>query len=422
MLNVRPHQPVEMPMADPNQSSSSGEFDRIAQAGRAGEGVRSDCRVTIRRAASDMSEIDVKSSVAALFGEENGRLIGDALRAIDSPSLHVELRDHGALPFVILARLETALIRFGIEVPPEGLPFDRVHDLPPPSRRDRPRRSRLYLPGNEPKFMINAALHRPDALILDLEDSVPPAEKDAARILVRNALKALDFGGCERMVRINPGATGRSDLEAVLYGGVDVVLIPKAETADDVRTADERCRVLTARANLPRRAVWLMPIIESARGAMQALQVAQASERVCALAIGLEDYTADLGVPRTDDGRESFLARSLLVNAARAAGVQAIDTVYSDVGNEPGLRKSVAEAKALGFDGKGCIHPRQIRPIHEAFAPSREELARAREIVAAWEVAQKRGLNVVSLGSKMIDPPVVARAQRVVAAADAGRG
>ena len=162
-----------------------------------------------------------------------------------------------------------------------------------------------------------------------------------------------------------------------------------------------------------------MPIVESALGVIRAYEIASASPNVVALAIGLEDYTADIGTERTREGRESFWARSQVVNAARAAGVQPIDTVFSDVGDVEGLRESVLEAKSLGFDGKGCIHPRQIAIVHEAFAPTQTELKKARRIVNAFEGAQKKGLAAVSLGSKMIDPPVVKRALRVVKLAEA---
>lgn len=162
-----------------------------------------------------------------------------------------------------------------------------------------------------------------------------------------------------------------------------------------------------------------MPIIESALGAIRAYEIATASPQICGLTIGLEDYTADIGTQRTSAGRESFWARCQVVNAARAAGVQPIDTVFSDVADLEGLRASVLEAKALGFEGKGCIHPRQIRLIHEAFAPSPAELEKAQKIVAAYHEAQARGLGVVALGSKMIDPPVVKRALRLVQLAEA---
>jgi citrate lyase subunit beta/citryl-CoA lyase len=160
--------------------------------------------------------------------------------------------------------------------------------------------------------------------------------------------------------------------------------------------------------------IYLMPILESALGIVRAYEIASASDTVAALAIGLEDYTADLGAPRTKEGRESFFARNQIVNAARAAGVQAIDSVFSDVADMEALRQVVLESKSLGFDGMGCIHPRQIKVIHDAFAPSEDEIHKAEKIVRAFDEATSRGLGVVSLGSKMIDPPVVKRAQKTI--------
>jgi len=281
------------------------------------------------------------------------------------------------------------------------------------SERGRLRRSRLYLPGNEPKFFPNAALHGPDGLILDLEDSVAPAEKDAARALVRNALRAIDFQGAERMVRINQGVQGLADLEWVVPHGVQLVLIPKVEDPGQVVEVDRRIAEL-GRPGVSAPVVHLMPIIESALGAWRAYEIAKASSNVVGLAIGLEDYTADIGAQRTVAGAESFWARAQVLNGARAAGVQPIDTVFSDVGDEEGLRQSVVEAKSLGFVGKGCIHPRQIAIVHDAFAPTGDEIERAVRIVRAYEDAEARGLGVVSLGTKMIDAPVVKRALATV--------
>jgi citrate lyase subunit beta/citryl-CoA lyase len=189
--------------------------------------------------------------------------------------------------------------------------------------------------------------------------------------------------------------------------------VPKVEDSKELIKIDERIAEISKECGRIE-PVFLMPIIESGRGVIKALEIAEASSNNVALAIGLEDYTADLGVQRTEKGDESFFARCMLINAARAAGLQAIDTVYSDVANEDGLRASVQEAKALGFDGKGCIHPRQIRPIHEEFAPAQIEIEKAEKIVDAFEKAESKGLGVVSLGSKMIDPPVVKRALRTV--------
>jgi citrate lyase subunit beta/citryl-CoA lyase len=240
----------------------------------------------------------------------------------------------------------------------------------------------LYLPGTEPRYFINAALHGPDAIILDLEDSVHHAEKDAARILVRNTLRAVDFGACERMVRINQLPFGLEDLAEIVPG-----------------------------------TIWLMPILETALGIENAFTIAAASPNVAALTIGLEDYTADLGVVKTPEGNESLYARTRLVNAAHALGIQAIDSVYGDVADLDGLRRWGENSRALGFEGMGCIHPSQIPVVHAAFAPSALEIEKAQKIVSAFEEAQQRGLGVVSLGSKMIDPPVVQRALKLVARA-----
>ncbi|MDM7913993.1 MAG: CoA ester lyase [Candidatus Eisenbacteria bacterium] len=251
----------------------------------------------------------------------------------------------------------------------------------------------------------------PDGIILDLEDSVAPAEKDAARLLVRNALRSVDFGACERMVRINQLPMGFDDLEAVIPENVHVVLIPKCESAQHVHDVEAKIRSLR-RSDDPQ--VFLMPILETALGVLNAFEIATASRAIVALTIGLEDYTADIGTARTEQGAESLWARSMVINAARAAGVAPIDSVYSDVMNTEGLRASVLEAKALGFEGKGCIHPGQIRVIHEGFAPTAAEIERATKIVRAFEDAEAKGLGVVSLGSKMIDAPVVKRANRTV--------
>ena len=253
-------------------------------------------------------------------------------------------------------------------------------------------------------------MHAPDGVILDLEDAVAASEKDAARIMVRNALRTVDFKGAERMVRINQGDRGLQDLDWIVPHNVNVILVPKVEDPADLVAIDARVTEIMAEQGVSQE-IFLMPIIESALGAWRAFEIASASPRIVALAIGLEDYTADIGVQRTLDGRESFWARSQVINGAVAAGVQPIDTVFSDVADEAGLLASCHEGKGLGFVGKGCIHPRQIATVHAAFAPGEAELAKAKRIVLAFEAAESQGLGVVSLGSKMIDAPVVKRAQ-----------
>jgi citrate lyase subunit beta/citryl-CoA lyase len=261
--------------------------------------------------------------------------------------------------------------------------------------------------------MINAGLHSADGIILDLEDSVAPEKKDEARILVRNALLQLDFRGAERMVRINQGERGLEDLKYIIPHNVNLVLIPKCESAAYIKKADEVIESIKNKSNIKNQ-VYLMPIIESALGIENAFEIAQASANVVAMAIGLEDYTADLGVTRTTEGKESFYARTRLIVACKAAGIQPIDSVFSDVGDMDALRQNVLDSKSLGFEGMGCIHPRQIPVIKQGFAPDQAEVEKSKKIVLAFETARQKGLGVVALGSKMIDAPVVARAQKTI--------
>ncbi len=378
------------------------------EAGDQGPRVRSDCWIAVELRGDGGVEVELRSKVAGLYGRSIRELIAHGCAALDVAHARVEVQDQGALPFVLAARLETAVRRARPDLTAEFL-LPRSSRDSGRSTRERLRRSRLYLPGTQPKLLINAGLHRPDGVILDLEDAVAPAEKDAARVLVRNALRAVDFHGAERMVRINQGDMGLADLPWVVGHGVHVILIPKVEHPEQVTAVAGRIAELA-----PDREVFLMPIIESALGAWRAYEIAAAHPAVVALAIGLEDYTADIGAQRTLAGTESFWARAQVLNGARAAGVQPIDTVFSDVTDMEGLRASVTEARALGFVGKGCIHPRQIPVVHEALAPTEEEIARATRIVQAFEDAQARGLGVVALGSKMIDAPVVKRALATV--------
>lgn len=387
---------------------------RAGEAGHCGAEIRSDVYVWVDPRDRGGLHIELESRVDAYYGDSIRRQAEEVLEALGVRDAQVVIRDEGALPFVIAARIEAAVRRAGLGEGTRVLP-DRV-DLPGASERDRLRRSRLYLPGSEPKYFINAALHGPDAIILDLEDSVHSTEKDAARLLVRNALRAVDFLHSERMVRINQLPLGLEDLDEVIPESPDVVLIPKVETPDQVIAANMRIAQIKTDYGITR-PIWLMPILESALGIENAFAVAKASDQIVALTIGLEDYTADVGVVKTSTGAESLYARQRVVNAAHAAGLQAIDSVFGDVGDMDGLRAWGLNSRALGFEGMGCVHPTQIPVVHEAFAPAAAEIERAQKIVAAFHDAQQKGLGVVSLGSKMIDPPVVQRALKLVARA-----
>ncbi|MCE1187760.1 MAG: aldolase/citrate lyase family protein [Ignavibacteria bacterium] len=388
-------------------------MNEYAYAGKRGEGIRSDCYIEIKMHEQKKNEITIKSKVQALYGDSLRLLVDELVAFFGLTNAAILVEDNGALPFVLAARFEAAVKRLNPGEKRCWLPKLHKSNKQSGTAKDRLRRSRLYLPGNEPKFFLNAGLHGPDALILDLEDSVAPVEKDAAMYIVRNALRAIDFYGAEKMVRINQLPAGFQDLEAIIGHGVEVVLLPKTENAQQILDTANEIEKLKKQYKI-NYDIWLMPIIESAKGVLQAYSIATAHPMVCALAIGLEDYTADLGTQRTLEGKESFFARTMLINAAKAAGIQAIDTVFSDVADMDGLKNSVLEAKALGFEGKGVIHPRQIQVVHAAFAPTAEEIEKAKKIAIAFEEATAKGLGVVSLGSKMIDPPVVKRALRTI--------
>jgi citrate lyase subunit beta/citryl-CoA lyase len=383
-----------------------------SSAGKRGESVRSDCYFEIELKNSGGIKINLKSKVDSMYGESIKQMILDMSNFFGLKNAKILCEDNGALPFVLAARFELAVKRLFPQTKKEYLlPFNEKNLYS--TKKDQLRRSRLYLPGNEPKFFVNAGLHSPDGIILDLEDSVAPSEKEAAQLLVRNALRSVDFYNTERMVRINQLPKGLDDLKFIIPHNVNVILIPKCESAGQIYQLEKEVERLK-KLHKVKNDIFFMPIIESALGVIKAYEIASASKNICALAIGLEDYTADIGTQRTNEGRESIFARQMLVNAAKAAGIQAIDTVFSDVADMEGLRQSVIEAKSLGFEGKGCIHPRQIKVVHEAFAPTIIEIDKAKKIVVAFEEAEKKGLGVVSLGSKMIDPPVVKRAQRTL--------
>ncbi len=385
---------------------------KTASSGRLGTTVRSDCHVQLTISDKGGIKIELKSKVETLYGNSIRTQVAGVLKYFGIKNGTVVIEDQGAVPFVIAARIESAIKRTDHRIDKDFLAGRMKYTKT--NSRDRLRRTRLYLPGNEPHFFLNAGLHKPDCVILDLEDSVAPSEKDAARILVRNALLNIDFGNSERMVRINPLPAGLEDLRQVVQHNVQTVLIPKCESAVHVEDVNREIDRILLQQKIKRN-IFLIPIIESALGVERAFEIASASEWNCALAIGLEDYTADIGVERTKTGRESLFARSAIINAAKAAGIQALDSVFSDVNDETGLRESVTEAKSLGFEGKGCIHPRQIKPIHDAFAPSPGEIEYAQRVLEAFNDAKRNGSGVVALGSKMIDAPVVKRAQRVIA-------
>jgi citrate lyase subunit beta/citryl-CoA lyase len=383
-----------------------------AAAGPVGDDIRSDCHV-VYEPGDDALRLDIESKVDYLYSDAIEAALRRVADGLGVTTGRLSVVDRGALEWVLMARAETCLRLAGADGPavlPEAHPGSDA-----PAVRDRLRRSRLYLPGNRPKLMLSAGLYGADGLILDLEDSVTPADKDAARILVRNALIALDWGASERMVRLNQGDLGLEDLRRIAPHNPHVVLLPKVEDPEQVRRAADLAREIAGE-----RAPFLMPILESPLGIHRAFEIAAADELIVALTLGLEDLSAELGAPRTGDGWESFTARQTTVYAARAAGVQPIASVFTDIADEAGLAGYVERERGLGFDGVGCIHPRQIPVVHAGMTPTEAEAERAVRIVRAARDAERRGLGAVAVGSKMVDPPVVKQAFRTVGLAVAG--
>ena len=385
---------------------------RPAAAGPLGDDVRSDCHVAYEPG-SDSLTLEIASKVDYLYGDAIETAVRRVAGEFGVTSGQLRVVDRGALEWVILARAESCLRLAGADGPailPEAAPGAGAQ-----RSRERLRRSRLYLPGNRPKLMLSAGLYGADGLILDLEDSVTPADKDAARLLVRNALIGLDWGASERMVRVNQGDLGLEDLRRIAHHNPHVVLLPKVEDPEQVRRVADFLREIVGD-----RAPYLMPILESPLGIHHAYEIAAADELVVALTLGLEDLSAELGAPRTETGWESFSARQTTVYAARAAGVQPIASVFSDISDQEALASYVQRERGLGFDGVGCIHPRQIPVVHTEMTPTEAEAERAVTIVRAARDAERRGLGAVAVGSKMVDPPVVKQAFRTVELAVSG--
>jgi len=282
--------------------------------------------------------------------------------------------------------------------------------------KERLRRSMMFIPGNAPGMMRDAYIYGADSLMFDLEDSVSLLEKDTARMLVHTALKTIDYRGTELVVRVNPldTAFGQQDIEAMVTAGIHVIRMPKTETAQDVRDTDAYIAEMEKKHGLEAGSTLMMAAIESPEGVYNAFDIAKASERLIGIALGAEDYCAAMKCRRTKEGTELTLARQTIVMAARAAGIDALDTVFSDVNDEAQLVYEANLVKALGFDGKSVINPRQIAPVHAVFAPTEKEIENAKRVIAAIKEAESRGSGVISMNGKMVDRPIVLRAERTI--------
>lgn len=285
---------------------------------------------------------------------------------------------------------------------------------------ERLRRTMMFVPGANAGMLRDAPLYGADSIMFDLEDSVSLKEKDTSRALVHFALKTFDYSSVETVVRINGLDTcGSLDIEAVVTAGVNVVRLPKTETAQDIIDVEKEIERVEREYGIPVGRTRMMAAIESAEGVLNARDIAKASDRLIGIALGAEDYVTNMKTRRYPDGQELFFARSMILHAARAAGIAAIDTVYSDVNNTEGFQAEVSHIKQLGFDGKSVINPRQIPLVNEIYTPTEKEIDNAKQVIWAIREAESKGSGVISLNGKMVDKPIVERAERVIMLAKA---
>lgn len=274
----------------------------------------------------------------------------------------------------------------------------------------------MYVPGNNPAMLVDAGVYGADSLMFDLEDSVSVTEKDSARFLVYQMVKNMDYDGVEIVVRVNSldSEHGKLDIEAMVRAGVDVIRLPKTETAKDVIDVENIIEYVEKKIGREVGSTKMMAAIEGPLGIINAYDIAKSSKRLIGIAIGAEDFVTSMKTNRSKNGVELVAARGQLILAARAVGIAALDTVFSDVEDEEGFRAEVELIKQLGFDGKSVVNPRQIAIVNEIFSPNKDEIRHAKQVMMAIKEANEKGLGVISLNGKMIDKPIVERAQRVL--------
>ena len=282
-------------------------------------------------------------------------------------------------------------------------------------------RTSMYVGGTSPVKMIQAGFYNEDCLVYDLEDSVSAGEKDAARLLVYHAVKEQRPKGKYILIRVN-GLYSKEldeDLEAAVRAQPDAIRIPKVEYASEVKRVDEKITAIEKKAGLPEGGIKIWCNIESYLGVMNAQETASASPRVVAMALGAEDFTASMNAQRTKPGWEIFYARNAVLIACRAAGISAQDAVFSDLNDEEGLKRDLEMTRTLGFDGKTCVHPRQIDTVNACFTPTAKEIRNAQRVLEALEEAARNRTGVCVLDGSMVDKPMELRARAVLAKAKA---
>lgn len=279
----------------------------------------------------------------------------------------------------------------------------------------RLRRTMLFMPGNNPGMLQNAGILGADSIILDLEDAVSLTEKDAARILVREAVKFMDYSKVEVVVRINPLDTefGPKDMDTIARVKPDTIMVPKADE-EEIKLASSMLDKIEKEEGFAEGSIKIIPLVETAFGLENVYNVIKASKRVVGILLGGEDFTSDMGIKRTKEGNEIFYARNRVATACKALKVDSIDTPFTDTNDYVGLEEDTRRAKSLGMTGKSSINPRQIDTIHSVYAPSEAEIKHALRVLDALAEAKKEGKGVFSLDGKMVDAPIINRANTTV--------
>ncbi|TGD17743.1 citrate (pro-3S)-lyase subunit beta [Levilactobacillus suantsaiihabitans] len=286
---------------------------------------------------------------------------------------------------------------------------------------ERLRRTMMFVPGNNPAMVKDAGIYGADSIMFDLEDSVSLPEKDAARLLVYEALQTQDYGDAELVVRVNGQDTPfyDNDVKAMVKAGIDVIRLPKAESPEMVEKLEADIAAAEKEFGREAGSTHLMAAIESAKGVLRAADIAAASDRMIGIALSAEDYTTDMKTHRYPDGRELEFARNMVLHAARAAGVAAFDTVFTNMDDTEGFYRETEYIHQLGFDGKSLVNPRQIPMVNKVYEPTEAEIKNAKNVINAIQEAKLKGSGVISMNGQMVDRPVVLRAQRVMKLATA---
>jgi len=380
----------------------------------------------VKVAPSDKGTLDIviKSDVIKLFGKQIKNVVTDTLDKLSVSSGSIVIEDKGALDFVIRARVQAAVLRacesqeldWGKLSGVASVPAQAVQPSPRP-KTVKLRRSMLFVPGANGGMLSSSFVYKPDSVMFDLEDSVALSEKDSARLMVYQVLQLPAYRDIETVVRINGVETEfwQKDLEAAIRGRVDIVRLPKTENAQEIHELETHVARIEQECGRPVGETKLMAAIESASGVVNAVAIASASPRMTAVAIAGFDYLVDMHTKRSDGWEpELFYARAAVLHAARASHIDAFDVVYGNVKDDEGFLREVMIAKGLGFNGKSLIHPKQIELLHKAYAPTDKEVDHAKKVLAAAEDAHRKGLGVVSLDGKMVDPPVIDEAEMIL--------